>query len=55
MDAGRAVPSDENCNLEVVMSTPYAPVPGRERGELDSSYYEDEAGYGLVTFAASCC
>jgi len=31
----------------------YAPVPGEggESGGLDYSYYEDEAGYGLVTFA----
>jgi hypothetical protein len=28
----------------------YTPVPGERRG-LDYSYYEDEAGYGLVTFA----
>ena len=33
------------------MSAPYTPVPGGERGRLDLSYYEDEAGYGLVTFA----
>lgn len=33
------------------MSSPYTPVPGRERGSLDYSEYEDEAGYGLVTFA----
>ena len=32
-------------------STPYTPVSGRERGTLDYSAYEDEAGYGLVTFA----
>jgi hypothetical protein len=33
-----------------VSSSPYAPV-GSGRGQLDYSYYEDEAGYGLVTFA----
>jgi hypothetical protein len=33
------------------MSTPYAPVGGRQQGGLDYSYYEDDAGYGLVTFA----
>jgi hypothetical protein len=32
------------------MSTPYVP-PASDRGELDYSYYDDEAGYGLVTFA----
>jgi hypothetical protein len=32
------------------MSTPYVP-PASGRGELDYSYYEDDAGYGLVTFA----
>ena len=32
------------------MSAGYTPVPGSQRG-LDYSYYEDEAGYGLVTFA----
>jgi hypothetical protein len=32
-------------------SSPYTPVPGRDRGSLDYSYLEDEAGYGLVTFA----
>ena len=32
------------------MSTPYVP-PASNRGELDYSYYDDEAGYGLVTFA----
>jgi hypothetical protein len=32
------------------MSTPYVP-PASDRGELDYSYYEDDAGYGLVTFA----
>jgi hypothetical protein len=31
-------------------SSPYTPV-GSERGQLDYSYYDDEAGYGLVTFA----
>ena len=31
-------------------SSPYTPV-GSGRGQLDYSYYEDEAGYGLVTFA----
>src|ERR671911_45171 len=34
-----------------VMSAPYVPPPSAARGELDYSYYEDEAGYGLVTFA----
>jgi hypothetical protein len=29
----------------------YTPVGRGERGELDYSYLEDEAGYGLVTFA----
>jgi hypothetical protein len=29
----------------------YAPVPGEGSGGLDYSYYDDEAGYGLVTFA----
>jgi hypothetical protein len=33
-----------------VSSSPYTPV-GSGRGQLDYSYYEDEAGYGLVTFA----
>ena len=33
------------------MSAPYTPVGRGERGELDYSAYEDEAGYGLVTFA----
>jgi uncharacterized membrane protein (DUF2068 family) len=33
------------------MSAPYVPPPSAARGELDYSYYEDEAGYGLVTFA----
>jgi hypothetical protein len=32
------------------MSTPYVP-PASDRGEMDYSYYEDDAGYGLVTFA----
>jgi hypothetical protein len=32
-------------------SSPYAPAPGAEPGVLDSSYYEDEHGQGLVTFA----
>jgi hypothetical protein len=32
------------------MTTQYTPVGG-EGGGLDYSYYEDEAGYGLVTFA----
>ena len=32
------------------MSTPYVP-PASDRGELDYDYYDDEAGYGLVTFA----
>ena len=29
----------------------YTPPPGSERGGMDYSYLEDEAGYGLVTFA----
>ena len=33
------------------MSASYTPVPGAERGELDYSYYEDDHGQGLVTFA----
>jgi hypothetical protein len=33
------------------MSTPYTPVGGPGRGEMDYSHLEDEAGYGLVTFA----
>jgi hypothetical protein len=33
------------------MSTPYTPVGGARRGDMDYSYLEDEAGYGLVTFA----
>jgi hypothetical protein len=32
------------------MSTPYVP-PASDSGALDYSYYEDDAGYGLVTFA----
>jgi hypothetical protein len=32
------------------MSTPYVP-PASGHGQLDYSYYEDDAGYGLVTFA----
>lgn len=32
------------------MTNPYVPV-GEQRGQLDYSLYEDEAGYGLVTFA----
>jgi hypothetical protein len=32
-------------------STPYAPVPGQQRGEMDWSYLEDDYGQGLVTFA----
>lgn len=32
------------------MSTPYVP-PASDQGQLDYGYYEDEAGYGLVTFA----
>ena len=31
-------------------SSPYTPVDSG-RGQLDYSYYEDEAGYGLVTFS----
>jgi hypothetical protein len=33
------------------MSTPYSPVPGQQRGEMDWSYLEDDYGQGLVTFA----
>jgi hypothetical protein len=33
------------------MTTQYTPVSGEGRGGLDYSYYDDEAGYGLVTFA----
>jgi hypothetical protein len=33
------------------MSGPYAPVPSGQHGKTDFSYLEDEAGYGLVTFA----
>jgi hypothetical protein len=33
------------------MSAPYTPVPREERGELAYSYYDDQAGQGLVTFA----
>jgi hypothetical protein len=33
------------------MSAPYTPLPREERGELDYSYLDDEAGQGLVTFA----
>jgi hypothetical protein len=29
----------------------YTPPPGSDRGGMDYSYLEDEAGYGLVTFA----
>jgi hypothetical protein len=29
----------------------YTPPGGSRRGEMDFSYLEDEAGYGLVTFA----
>ena len=32
------------------MSTPYVP-PASDQGQLDYGYYDDEAGYGLVTFA----
>ena len=32
------------------MTNPYLPT-GEQRGQLDYSLYEDEAGYGLVTFA----
>ena len=31
-------------------SSPYTPVDS-ERGQLDYAYYDDDAGYGLVTFA----
>ncbi|HZB42299.1 MAG TPA: hypothetical protein VE487_15105 [Ilumatobacter sp.] len=30
---------------------PYTPVPGGRRGDMDYSYLDDQAGYGLVTFA----
>jgi uncharacterized membrane protein (DUF2068 family) len=33
------------------MTTAYTPVPRGGGGGLDYSYYEDDAGYGLVTFA----
>jgi hypothetical protein len=33
------------------MSAPYTPVPSPERGTLDYGDYEDDTGYGLVTFA----
>lgn len=33
------------------MSTAYTPIPREQRGGMDYSYLEDEAGYGLVTFA----
>jgi hypothetical protein len=33
------------------MSTPYTPVGGQARGEMDYAYLDDQAGYGLVTFA----
>jgi hypothetical protein len=33
------------------MSTPYSPMTRGSGGELDYSVYEDDAGYGLVTFA----
>jgi hypothetical protein len=33
------------------MSASYTPVPREERSGLDYSAYDDEAGYGLVTFA----
>jgi hypothetical protein len=33
------------------MSAPYTPVPGDQRQGLDYSYYDDEKGQGLVTFA----
>jgi hypothetical protein len=29
----------------------YTPTPRGQRGEMDFSYLDDEAGYGLVTFA----
>ena len=29
----------------------YTPVPGEQRGGPDYSYLDDQAGYGLVTFA----
>jgi hypothetical protein len=32
------------------MSSTYTPV-GRDQGEMDYSYLDDEQGYGLVTFA----
>jgi hypothetical protein len=33
------------------MSSSYVPVSGETRGGMDYSYLDDEAGYGLVTFA----
>ena len=33
------------------MSTPYTPPGGQARGEMDYAYLDDQAGYGLVTFA----
>lgn len=30
---------------------PYTPGPRGERGEMDFAYLDDQAGYGLVTFA----
>ena len=32
-------------------SSPYTPVGGPARGGMDYAHLEDEAGYGLVTFA----
>jgi hypothetical protein len=33
------------------LSATYTPPPGGQAGQLDSSYYEDDYGQGLVTFA----
>jgi hypothetical protein len=33
------------------MSAPYTPVGRSESGTMDYSYLDDQAGYGLVTFA----
>src|SRR3954447_11494833 len=33
------------------MSTPYTPTSRGSQGGMDYSYLEDDAGYGLVTFA----
>ncbi len=33
------------------MSSPYIPPPGQQAGQLDYSYYDEEHGQGIVTFA----